>query len=76
MKPEKNVVRFDLESYCVIHLWKGSGVVRVTSNIATRELAEQYAFEIRGIGGHVFRVVTAGVLVAAMELVVDPEGEP
>jgi len=41
----------------------------MTSNLADAEVAEMYADAIRKRGGHVFKAVPAGVLVAALELV-------
>ncbi len=67
MSEKNNVYRFDAESWCVVHCRENSGVVQVTSNIATEYLAQQYAENMRLCGGHVFRVVQAGVLVAVLE---------
>lgn len=48
-------------------------VVQMTSNIADAEVAEMMADGIRKRGGHVFRAVPAGVLIAALELIKKPE---
>lgn len=63
------VFRFDAESWCVVYSRANSGVVQMTSNIATEEVAKKYADAIRLTGGHVFRVVPAGVLIAALDLI-------
>lgn len=65
------VFRFDAESYCLVHCMANCDVVRVTSNLASRAVAEQYAAAVRESGGHVFHVIPAGVLVAALHLVKD-----
>ena len=67
------VFRFDAESYCLIYCREHSDVVQMTSNIADAEVAEMMADGIRKRGGHVFRAVPAGVLVAALELIKKPE---
>ena len=67
------VFRFDAESYCLIFCREHSDVVQMTSNIADAEVAEMMADGIRKRGGHVFRAVPAGVLVAALELIKKPE---
>lgn len=66
---DSNVFRFDAESYCVVYCRENSDVVQMTSNLADSEVAEMYADAIRKRGGHVFKSVPAGVLVAALELV-------
>ena len=63
------VFRFDAESWCVVHCRLDSDVVQMTSNIADEVLANQHAQNVRLLGGHVFRVCKAGVLVAALELI-------
>ena len=67
--PENIVFRFDHESYCVVCCRENSDVVQMVSNLADKTVAEMYADGIRNRGGHVFAVVSAGVLVAALELI-------
>jgi len=64
-----NVFRFDRESFCVVFCRENSGVVQMTSNLPDKELAERCASMIRDRGGHVFSVVSAGVLIAALKLI-------
>ena len=61
-------IRFDAESYCVIHLRPHSGVVQVTSNIADARCASMYAAQVELDGGHVFASIPAGVLIGALKL--------
>ena len=63
------VFRFDHEAYCVVFCRENSAVVQMTSNLADETVAQMYANGIRERGGHVFRAVPAGVLVAALELI-------
>lgn len=69
MKEPEKVQRFDGDSFCVIYCRPNSDIVQMSSNIATEELAERMADYIREIGGFVFRVVQACVLIAALHLV-------
>lgn len=74
-KPPLNVSkaqvrRFDAESWVCVHCRPSSDVVQVTSNIADEEAAEKYATAIKESGGFVFRICKAGVLVAALQLIV------
>lgn len=64
-----NVFRFDADSFVVVHCNENSGVVQMASNIADLTTAKMYAAGIRERGGHVFSVVPAGVLVAALKMV-------
>lgn len=66
--PEDIVFRFDHKSYCVVCCRENSDVVQVVSNLADKTVADMYADDIRNRGGHVFAVVPAGVLVAALGL--------
>lgn len=66
------VYRFDADGWCVVYCREHSDVVQMTSNLADEEIANKYAQMIRDDGGHVFRVVRAGVLVAALDLIHDP----
>lgn len=63
------VFRFDAESFVVVHCRPHSIVVAMTSNIADLETAKMVAKGIRDGGGHVFGVVPAGTLIAALKLV-------
>lgn len=63
------VFRFDGDAYCMIHCRPNSDVVQMTSNIADAEVGNMMADELRKRGGHVFRVVPANVLIAALELI-------
>lgn len=67
--PEGIVFRFDHESYCVVCCRENSDVVQMVSNLADRSVADMYADGVRNRGGHVFAVVPAGVLVAALHLI-------
>lgn len=67
-----DVFRFDADSWCVVHCRAHSDVVQMTSNLADEEIANQYAGLVRADGGHVFRVVQSGVLVAALGLIGRP----
>jgi hypothetical protein len=62
------VFRFDNRSYCIIYCSAGSDTVQMTSNIATRELAEKMKREMVQNGCHVFHCVPAGILIAALHL--------
>lgn len=64
-----SVFKFDHESFCVVFCLENSAVVQMTSNIPDEALANRCAEMIRERGGHVFRVVSAGVLIAALELI-------
>ena len=61
--------RFDHELYCVVFCRENSDVVQMVSNLASKTVAKMYADGIRNRGGHVFSVVSAGDLVAALHLV-------
>lgn len=63
------VFRFDHEAYCVVCCRENSDVVQMVSNLADKTVADMYADGIRNRGGHVFAVVSAGVLVAALDLI-------
>lgn len=65
-EPEPEYIRFDAESWVVVHLQSHSDVVQVTSNIADEEVAKTYCRLVEDNGGHVFASVKAGVLVAAL----------
>ncbi len=65
----KTVVRFDAEAFCVVYCREHSDVVQMTSNLADRTVADMYASAIKERGGHVFKVASAGVLVAALMLI-------
>ena len=67
--PDDTVFRFDHETYCVVCCRENSDVVHVVSNLADKTVAEMYADGLRNRGGHVFAVVSAGVLIAALKLV-------
>lgn len=60
------VFRFDHESYCVVCCRENSDVVHMVANLADKSVAEMYADGIRRRGGHVFSVLSAGTLVAAL----------
>ena len=62
--------RFDGESYCVIFCREHSDVVQMTSNLGGKEVAEMMVDAMKKRGDHVFKAVPAGVLVAALELIV------
>ena len=64
---------FDGESYCIVFCGSGSAVVQMTSNIADENLAMRMAHEMKLSGCHIFRVIKAGVLIAAMELIKNQE---
>ena len=68
-KPRKRMFKFDGESYCMIHCRPNSDVVQMTSNIGDKDVADRMADIITVNGGHVFRIVTAKVLIAALELI-------
>ena len=68
-RPENIVFRFDHDAYCVVCCRENSDVVQMVSNLADKAVADMYADGIRNRGGHVFAVVPAGVLVAALNLV-------
>lgn len=68
--PKNEVRRFDAESWVCVHCRQNSDVVQVTSNIADEATAELYATAIKESGGFVFRICKAGVLVAALQLIV------
>ena len=63
------LVNFDNSSYCIVFCAKNSDVVQMTSNIATKEIAEQMRREMIQNGCHAFHCVPAGILVAALHLV-------
>lgn len=63
------VFHFDADKYCLIYCGPHSGVVQMTGNISDAKFAEYMAETITRQGGHVFRAVPAGVLVAALELI-------
>lgn len=65
----EQVFRFDGESWCVVFCREHSDVVQVTSNISSEDIANRHANSLRILGGHVFRVCKAGVLIAALELI-------
>lgn len=68
-EPNPEYTHFDAESYCIVHLRPNSGIVQMMSNIADRQCAQKYAQQIELDGGHVFALVPAGVLVAALQLI-------
>lgn len=72
MSGKNNVFRFDAEAWCVVHCPKGSALVQMTSNLASDKVANDYANAVRQDGGHVFRVMPAGVLVAALSMIGSP----
>jgi hypothetical protein len=63
------VFKFENKSYCIIFCAANSDVVQMTSNIATKELAEKMRREMAQSGCHVFHCVPAGILIAALHLV-------
>jgi hypothetical protein len=65
-----DLIRFDAESWCIVHLRPNSDVVQMTSNVADRDVASRYVDAIERDGGHVFAAVPAGVLVAALQKIV------
>ena len=66
-EPEPEYIRFDAESWCVVHLRPHSDVVQMTSNVADEKVAAMYCRQIEIDGGHVFAAVKAGVLIAALQ---------
>lgn len=73
---EPEYVRFDADSYCVVHLRPNSNVVQVMSNIADETCAKRYSRQVELDGGHVFAAVPAGVLIAALQLIRKEKRKP
>ena len=65
----KTIQRFDADAWVCVHLLPNSNVVQMTSDLAGEHVAAMYADSVRERGGHVFRICTAGVLIAALELI-------
>ena len=65
----ETVFRFDGESWCVVFCRPNSDVVQMTSNIPDEECAISHVERLRADGYHVFRACPAGVLIAALELI-------
>jgi hypothetical protein len=67
--PETELVRFDAGTWVVVHLRPHSSVVQMASNIADETCAKRYAQQVELDGGHVFAVVSAGVLIGALQFI-------
>ncbi len=63
------IFRFEGDTFVCVHCRPNSGVVQMTSNLADAKVAKMYADGIRESGGHVFSILPAGTLVAALKLV-------
>lgn len=66
---ESTIRRFDAQSFVCVFCLAGSDTVQMTSNIADATVAKMYADGVRSQGGHVFSIVPAGTLIAALKLV-------
>ncbi len=62
------VFRFDAESWCMVYCLPNSDIVQMCSNIADQRNAIAMSAALKEKGGHVFSVLPAGVLVAALVL--------
>ena len=62
-------IRFDADSYCIVHLRPNSDVVQMMSNVVDEKCAAMYCRELERQGGHVFAAVPAGVLVGALQYI-------